>query len=164
MVLLDVNCTMLKNLGSAAESGGDSKEERIKVAKDAIRMLLEQKLLHNPKHDVSLVLFGTPDTNNRMHELYGDSTHYGNISVVRTPGQVDLDFFRQVQGIQATPTGQQPQGGDMIDALIVGLDVLVSFCGTRKYKKRIFLITDGEKKAALDQDELQKLIDNINDN
>lgn len=92
VVLLDVNCTMLKNLGSGGDGG--SQEQRIKVAKDAIRMLLEQKLLHNPKHDVALVLFGTPDTHNRMHEQYGDGTHYSNISVVRSLCQVDLDFFR----------------------------------------------------------------------
>ena len=51
MVLLDVNSTMYKRLGKSAqqkdqkqEAGGkvgDSTEQRIKTAKDAIRMLLE---------------------------------------------------------------------------------------------------------------------------
>ena len=58
----------------------------------------------------------------------------------------------------------EPPRGDMIDALIVGLDELVRFCGTRKVRKRIFLITDGEKRADLDESELQKLIENINSN
>lgn len=164
MVLLDVNSTMFKQLGSSSSSSSNLGEQRIKVARDAIRMLLEQKLLHNPKHDVSLVLFGTPDTNNRMHEMYGDANHYSNISVVRTLQNVDLDFFRQVQGIQATPMNQEPQRGDMVDALIVGLDELIRFCGTRKVRKRIFLITDGEKRADLDKAELSKLIENIKSN
>jgi hypothetical protein len=37
----------------------------------------------------------------------------------------------------------------MIDSLIVGLDMLLRFTGTKKYKKRMFLITDGEKKTNL---------------
>ena len=57
---------MLKSLG--VKKGGSKKETRLKVAIDALRMLIEQKLLNNPKHEVSLVLFGTPETSNRMHE------------------------------------------------------------------------------------------------
>ena len=38
----------------------------------------------------------------------------------------------------------------MVDALLVGLDMLIKFTGTKKYKKRIFLITDGERKTTLE--------------
>jgi hypothetical protein len=37
----------------------------------------------------------------------------------------------------------------MIDALIVGLDMLLRFTGNKKYRKRIFLITDGEKQTKI---------------
>lgn len=93
VVLLDVNSTMLKSLGSKTGKVG---ETRLKVAIDALRMLIEQKLLNNAKHEVSIVLFGTADTNNRMHEESGSSGHFSNISVVRSPCPVDLDLFRQV--------------------------------------------------------------------
>jgi len=66
VVLLDVNSTMAKKLGQSKDNQNQPEEERIKVAKDAIRMLLEQKLLHNAKHDVGLVLFGTEGTDNRL--------------------------------------------------------------------------------------------------
>lgn len=49
-----------------------------------------------------------------------------------------------------------------MDALIVGLDLIGSFCGTKSYRKRIFLITDGEKNANVDNAQLQQLIKNIN--
>ena len=31
-------------------------------------MLLEQKLLNNPKHDIGLVLFGCRETDNRLNQ------------------------------------------------------------------------------------------------
>ena len=40
--------------------------------------------------------------------------------------------------------------GDIFDGLIVSMDMLCKFVlvGTKKYKKRIFLITDGQKGGA----------------
>ena len=141
MIILDVNTTMNQTLGSSGS------ESRLKVALEAVRMLLEQKLLNNPKHEVALVLSGTPNTNNRMHENYGDAHHFSNISVVRSPQPVDLNLFRQVQGVQPTPASAASQitGASMLDALQVGIDILTQHCGARKYKKRMFLMTDGER-------------------
>jgi hypothetical protein len=51
-----------------------------------------------------------------------------------------------------------------MDGLIVGLDMLVRFCGTKKYKRRMFLITDGEKETKYNKDELQEIVKTINDN
>ena len=47
----------------------------------------------------------------------------------------------------------------MIDALEVSLQMLELFCGARKYKKRLFLITDGERMTPKDNSRLNELID-----
>jgi Mg-chelatase subunit ChlD len=39
------------------------------------------------------------------------------------------------------------QGGDLADGLTVALQMITKHCGTKKYRKRIFLITDGERKT-----------------
>ena len=98
---------------------------------------------------MGLVLFGTSETSNRLNDLYEGANQYTNVTTARHLGRVDLDFFRYVQNIQATPQSESPEHGDMIDALIVGLDLLIHFTGTKKYKKRVFLITDGEKKTKI---------------
>ena len=41
-----------------------------------------------------------------------------------------------------------------MDGMIVALDMLTRFCGTRKYKKRIFVITDGERQTKTTKGEL----------
>lgn len=58
-------------------------------------MLLEQKLLYNPKHDVGLVLFGTEETSNSLNDQMGGD-QYANIVTDRMLGQIELDFFRRV--------------------------------------------------------------------
>ena len=67
---------------------------------------------------------------------------YENVLTNRAISQIDLPFFREVQSIQAE--AQPQEKGDILDALIVSLDMLCRFCGTKKYRKRIFLITNGE--------------------
>lgn len=51
-----------------------------------------------------------------------------------------------------------------MDGLIVGLDMLCRFCGTRKYRKRIFLITDGEKATKYSSSELDEIVKTIKEN
>ena len=162
VVLLDVNSTMAKKLGQSKDNQNQPEEERIKVAKDAIRMLLEQKLLHNAKHDVGLVLFGTEGTDNRLQDVFKEDDQYTNVTTARELQNVDLDFFRFVQNIQTTPAAVSAPQGDMIDALVVGIDMLTRFVGTKKYKKRIFLVTDGEKKANIKNEQLNTIIETIN--
>jgi hypothetical protein len=51
-----------------------------------------------------------------------------------------------------------------MDGLIVGLDMLCRFVGTKKYKKRVFLITDGEKETAYSKGELAEIVNTIKKN
>ena len=50
-----------------------------------------------------------------------------------------------------------------MDGLIVALDMMSRHCGTKKYKKRIFLITDGEKLAKCTEEEKRDVIKSMNE-
>ena len=43
------------------------------------------------------------------------------------------------------------------------MDMLVRHCGERKYKKRVFLITDGERETKYDPAELRQVVMTMND-
>jgi hypothetical protein len=60
--------------------------------------------------------------------------------------KIDLEFFRDIETFapEEEPVGD---GGIIEDALEVSLHMLDLFCGTKKYRKRLFLITDGEKES-----------------
>jgi len=56
---------------------------------------------------------------------------------------LNLDALRGIDEINCADRAATK--GDILDGLIVGMDMIARHCGTKKYKKRIFLITDGEK-------------------
>lgn len=62
------------------------------------------------------------------------------------------------------PEKEETPTGDLIDGLVVALDMMVKFVGKKKYKKRIFLITDGEKKSECSPDDLGTIVQTIKDN
>jgi hypothetical protein len=88
-----------------------------------------------------MVLFGSEETSNLLADRHKDG--YKNVQVTRTVTKVDQDFYRNLNNFEAST---QPTGGDFIDGLVVALDMIERHCGTKKYKKRVFLITDGEHK------------------
>jgi hypothetical protein len=75
--------------------------------------------------------------------------------------KIDLEFFRDLETYTAEE--EMAKKGDMMDGLIVAIDMINNFCGTKKYKKRIFLITDGERETKASKGEIASLIDQINE-
>ena len=57
-------------------------------------------MLHNPKHDFGLVLFGSSETGNHLNDTMGGD-EYKSVIVERSLGPIDLEFFREIQKIEA---------------------------------------------------------------
>ena len=105
-------------------------------------------MLYAPGHDFGMVLFGTADTSNALHDK--NEGHCSHVKTVRTLTKIDLEFFRDIATYAPEEEPVTSDGGTILDALDVSLDMLERFCGNRKYKKRLFLITDGEKSMEKD--------------
>jgi hypothetical protein len=109
---------------------------------------------------MGIVLVGTKNTDNHLNEDYGKG-QYENVTEYRAIEKLNLDSLRAVDGVQVE---NKPQlKGDVMDGLIVAMDMLQRHCGTKKYKKRIFVITDGEKQAKYDAKEKSSVIQNMNE-
>lgn len=52
----------------------------------------------------------------------------------------------------------------MVDGLVVAMDMMIKYVGKKKYKKRIFLITDGEKQTNFSNEDLSTIISTIKEN
>lgn len=100
-----------------------------------------------------MVMFGTADTSNALADRFPDN--YKNVVTTRTLSKIDQDFYRQINNYEAE---DKQTNGDLIDGLVTAVDMLDSHCGTKKYKKRVFLITDGEQKTKTNQSEIDSLI------
>ncbi|GBG79817.1 hypothetical protein CBR_g30081 [Chara braunii] len=83
---------------------------------------------------------GETQTDNPLHQQFGG---YHNVVVGRELQIVDVEFVRQLQHI---PMGSAP--GDFLDAIVVGIDLLVTKLGpAAKGNKRLYMITDAEAKS-----------------
>lgn len=111
---------------------------------ESVEMLLQQKLLYAPNHEFGMVMFNTAgETSNYVNDK--DTTKCQNVQTVRTISKIDLEFMRELPGFTASFDQRQRKGGDLVDGLQVAIQMLDRHCGTKKYRKRVFLITDGEK-------------------
>ena len=99
------------------------------------------QLLYSPGHDFGMVLFGSGETGNAISDQ--SPQRCNNVSTVRTLSKIDLSFFRDIETF--TPEEEPVKDGSIVDALEVSMDMLERFCGNKKYRKRLFMITDGEK-------------------
>ncbi|XP_075519221.1 ATP-dependent DNA helicase 2 subunit KU80 [Primulina tabacum] len=114
---------------------GPSMHSMLPEMEKVCSMLIQKKLIFNKYDEVGVVVFGTADSKNDLTEEVGG---YENVMVLQGMKIVDGDFVATLQ--------QLPRGtvhGDFLDALVVGMDMLIKKYGpTNKGKKRICLITD----------------------
>lgn len=127
-VVIDVSKTMEEVLGGSNQS-------KLQTALQATKLLLQQKLIFGKSHEVALILMGSDATENDLHEANGG---YDHISVVHDLDVVTLDSLRQLDTIRPSRSR-----ADTLDALVVAVHMIGEHCGTKKYNKRLFLITDG---------------------
>ncbi|XP_022886195.1 ATP-dependent DNA helicase 2 subunit KU80 [Olea europaea var. sylvestris] len=98
-------------------------------------MLVQKKMIFSKNDEVGLVVFGTKDTNN---ELTNEVGGYEHVMVLRNIKVVDGNL---VEALQQLPRGSIH--GDFIDAVVVGMDMLIKKYGqTNKGKKRLCLLTN----------------------
>ena len=116
-------------------------------------------MLYAPTHDFGMVLFGTADTSNALDDR--NAGHCANVKTVRTLTKIDLEFFRDIETFAPAEEPVQADGGTIMDALEVSLDMLERFCANRKYRKRLFLITDGEKAMSRDDSRIREAIEKM---
>lgn len=97
-----------------------------------------------------MVLFGTSDTYNILAEKFPGQ--YKNVVCPRAISKIDQEFYRQLDTF--IPEQEKVGNADFIDGLAVAVEMLDLHCGKNKYRKRVFLITDGENKTKTSEAEI----------
>lgn len=97
--------------------------------------LIQKKLIYGKTHEVGVILFGTEETKNELTKEVGG---YEHVMVLQDIKVVDGHL---VQSLKHLPQGTC--AGDFLDAIVVGVDMLIKKYGeTYKGKKHLCLITD----------------------
>ncbi|KAF5466965.1 hypothetical protein F2P56_016842 [Juglans regia] len=114
---------------------GPSMHKVLPEVEKVCSMLVEKKLVYHKSDQVGIILFGTEDTKNELTREVGG---YEHVVVLQDTKVVDGDL---VEALQQLPLGTF--NGDFLDAIIVGMDILIKKFGeTDKKKKRLCLITN----------------------
>merc|ERR1712129_190976 len=130
-------------------------------AKKAFRLMVQQKLLFGYKQDVcAVVLFNSKQTNNACHDEHGGYEFIDEYFELNTP---NLDLLECIDIVQCNPDPTSGTHGDAIDALLVAAQLIIGFCGKKKYKKRIFMIT-GAATPIEDVEQIQTIANEFVDN
>ncbi|KAH6687152.1 SPOC like C-terminal domain-containing protein [Plectosphaerella plurivora] len=96
-------------------------------------------------------------TDDTRHALQ-DEDGYENISVLRDIGPMNMTSLKELQPV-ITPSGTEV--GDAISAVVIAVDMIAAYTKKLKYKRRVYLITDGT--APMDGDDLGDITSKIND-
>ncbi|CAM0878222.1 unnamed protein product [Alopecurus aequalis] len=115
---------------------GPSMHRALQEVENVCLTLLRKKLVYNRSDEVGIVLFGTKETCNDLAKELGG---YKHVVVKHDIKVVDEETKDALQNL---PRGTAP--GDFLDAIVVGLDMLIKRFGNTKAKQRLCLITDAQ--------------------
>ncbi|KAG5447570.1 X-ray repair cross-complementing protein 5 [Clonorchis sinensis] len=106
-------------------------------AVDCLKLLIQRKFFQGEKEEFAVVLCGTEATDNGLADEDGNFVH---ISLVRALAPLDWDLLEFFNSESLLSTND----ADVVDALIVGVNHLVTQCKDRKglSEKRILLISN----------------------
>jgi ATP-dependent DNA helicase 2 subunit 2 len=127
----------------------------LQAAKDALLLRVQHRLVYLPlKSEIGMLLLGSRETDNCLSSD-GD---YLYIRECRPIQQVDADMYKMILRVT-----HDVSAGDWLDAVIVAMDMIMNHCGSRKFEKRIVLITNASRPVR-DSDQIgevaQALLDN----
>uniref|UniRef100_A0ACD5WEQ4 Uncharacterized protein n=1 Tax=Avena sativa TaxID=4498 RepID=A0ACD5WEQ4_AVESA len=115
---------------------GPSMHGALQEVENVCSTLVRKKLVYNRSDEVGIVLFGTKETCNDLAKELGG---YKHVVVKHDIKVVDEETKGALQNL---PRGTAP--GDFLDAIVVGLDMLIKRFGNIKAKQRLCLITDAQ--------------------
>mmetsp|Transcript_14050 Transcript_14050/g.36347 ORF Transcript_14050/g.36347 Transcript_14050/m.36347 type:complete len:778 (-) Transcript_14050:321-2654(-) len=130
-VVLDVSARMQPHLTDAL---------------DAVRMLVNSKILFQKQDVVGIVLHGTEDTRNAVATEYGDE-QYLHISEAHPMAPVNYRTLEALDRSAEAPAVDPEDSADLIDSLCVGMAAVNAYVGKLKFAKRVILLTDGTSPA-----------------
>jgi hypothetical protein len=114
----------------------------IELAGQFVSKKLHEKLLAGRKTDFAAVVFaGTEETNNQLDDGDGQFLNINVVSKIQLP---TAEMLKQLNQLLQTEMARArtPRKGDCVDAIVVATDMLISYCGPRKYDKMVYLFTD----------------------
>ncbi len=143
-VVLDVSESMRPHLAQAVE---------------ALNMMLNAKILFQPRDVVGIGLHGTAETRNAMNAEVEDGqyehiVHHHNVAPVS---------FATIEALDSAPACAPGGPADLIDSLALAMDAVLTHVKKLKFGKRVLLVTDGTSPASVDDEQFEDIVAQLAD-
>eukprot|EP00903_Cladosiphon_okamuranus_P012111 g11364.t1 len=115
----------------------------MELARKAVRVLMVQKMLQSKQTEVGVVLFGLPEseTANKLNDA--DSSDYLGVKEYCMLDKGSVPVLRRVEAIDVPGSeNKEPAMGDLLDAMVVGMDAIRSRTLKKKFLRHVYLLTD----------------------
>ena len=129
------------NVGESMEEKYDDLSTKLEFSKESAILLLRQKLLFSSNDHFSVLLLGSDLT---------EDEHYQNCRYIKSQDKAELETLKVLKSIKS----ESGNNGDLITAIEYSIRSMQKEYGTKKFNKRIFILTDGnsscsEKKVSM---------------
>jgi len=119
------------DVGRTMDVPSDNGLSNLDAAKNIIRMIVSQRIMFGPKADLAgLVLVNVSEASNSMD--------YEGCEVRWNLANPSVDFLETIEAVSS-----EAGDGDMMSGVLIAVGLLKEKCGTNKYRKRIYVLTDG---------------------
>jgi len=119
------------DVGQSMDVPTDNGVSNLDAAKNILRMIVSQKILFGAKNDLAgLVLVNVSEASNDMD--------YEGCEVRWNLARPSVDFLEAIESISS-----ESGNGDVMSGVIVAVGKLKEKCKKLKYRKRIYVLTDG---------------------
>jgi len=98
--------------------------------------------------NVGVLGLRTDDTRHALQDEEG----YENITIIQDLGPLTMNGMRK---IQESINPSETSTGDAISAIVIAIEIINNFTKQLKYKRQIFLVTDGQ--GPIDGDEIDEI-------
>ncbi|GAM18435.1 hypothetical protein SAMD00019534_016100 [Acytostelium subglobosum LB1] len=129
VIILDIGLGMHHHTNEAKHA---STTTPIEEALKSVTLLFQQKLIYGKKDELGVVLVGTKGTKNNLQK-----DGYQHITMQSEIEEPKIETLKYLENLSPGESR-----GDLIDALIVAMDMLINKTEKKKYQKRIFLVTN----------------------
>jgi Ku70/Ku80 beta-barrel domain/Ku70/Ku80 N-terminal alpha/beta domain len=168
VVIIDVNETM-----SCAIRAEDPGKSRLDCAKEVAIAMVSDLMIQSKTNEVTIVALHTEksrnflcqDPNEDEEDDQKDSNHFSNMIEFAGNGETmgiqrpTPDLLRKIHGLQVTESS--PTGGDFVAGIVYAADALHQRTASKKYQRRIILLTDAEHKVTTNPKLLLVALDSL---
>uniref|UniRef100_U5EX40 Putative x-ray repair complementing defective repair in chinese hamster cells 5 n=1 Tax=Corethrella appendiculata TaxID=1370023 RepID=U5EX40_9DIPT len=148
IIILDVGKNTL------AKSGANKSQTFFEQAKQCASKIIQRKIFSKPNDEIGLVLMGTDDTKNQLHEKLGG---YDRICEKINLSMVNCTQLRTIEN----EISVSESTADWIDGLVVGLNFLKESAQAKKFAS-LKLVLISPLTSQIHSDDTDKIVDALN--